>query len=94
VLHSLGREFAPCDANHQNVPGLVDKGVRSIREPRVMFKMKARSVPELVQFAIRVVVPTRFTFDGGEMRAGELAGSLSKTHLPVHGKPSWTRVSR
>jgi FixJ family two-component response regulator len=55
--------------------GIGEKTVK-IHRGRVMRKMKVRSVPELVQLAIRVGVPTRFTFEGGEVRGGEFSGSL------------------
>jgi FixJ family two-component response regulator len=59
--------------------GIVEKTVK-IHRCRVMLKMKVRTVPELVQMAIRVGVPTRLTFDGGELRAGELTASLGMIH--------------
>jgi FixJ family two-component response regulator len=59
--------------------GIVEKTVK-IHRARVMLKMKVRTVPELVRIAIRVGVPTRLTFDGGELRAGELTTSLRMIH--------------
>jgi FixJ family two-component response regulator len=73
--------------------GIGEKTVK-VHRARVMLKMKVRSVSELVQLAIRVGVPTGFTFDGAGMRAGELTASLGEIHFPVQRGPSWTRISR
>jgi FixJ family two-component response regulator len=64
--------------------GIGEKTVK-IHRGRVMRKMKVRSVPELVQLAIRVGVTTRLTFDR-ELRVGELTASLiSLSERDHHG---------
>jgi len=73
--------------------GIVEKTVK-IHRARVMLKMKARSVPALVQLAILVGVPSRFTFDRGEMHAGELKAPFGEIHFPVQMIPLWTSASR